>query len=323
MESREPGGAASSTRVSPFSNVVVVSPRLRVLVSRTASRGVQTRMSWDDLRILEVLARAGSAPAAARELGVAASTVYRRLAALESTIGGPCIVRGAHDIELTDTGRALVEAARRTGTEVARARQLARDRKQGARGRVGLTTVEAFLPLLEAPLADLAARFPELRVDLTLADSGPSVRRREVEVAIGVMARPPEGLWGKRIARIEFGVFGTAAEATRSPRRWIVCGPPIHHIPEARWEAEHADAIAVATGSRLAMFALLRRGLGVGLIPRSIAALYPELLELEEYRESARSLRRIAWLLIHPEMRADARVRALSKSLSTLAGPTG
>ena len=70
-------------------------------------------MSWDDLRYLEAMARGGSAAAAARELNVAVSTVYRRLGALEEDVGGPCVVRGADGVVLTDAGHALLDAARR------------------------------------------------------------------------------------------------------------------------------------------------------------------------------------------------------------------
>jgi len=55
---------------------------------------------WDDLRYLEALTRHGSATAAAREIGVAVSTVYRRLGALEESLGGPVVVKGAELVDV-------------------------------------------------------------------------------------------------------------------------------------------------------------------------------------------------------------------------------
>ncbi len=83
-------------------------------------------MHWDDLRYLEALTRHGSATAAAREIGVAVSTVYRRLGALEESLGGPVVVKGAEGVVLTDAGRVLVDAARRTAVEVGAARSRTR-----------------------------------------------------------------------------------------------------------------------------------------------------------------------------------------------------
>tara|TARA_B100001750_G_scaffold113892_1_gene89924 strand:+ start:8114 stop:8953 length:840 start_codon:yes stop_codon:yes gene_type:complete len=275
---------------------------------------------WDDLRYLEALTRHGSATAAAREIGVAVSTVYRRLGALEESLGGPVVVKGAEGVVLTDAGRVLVDAARRTAVEVGAARQMATGDRERVAGVVGLTTVEGYVPLLERPLRQLADEHPELRIDLHIAYAGPSVRRREVEVAIAVVPNPPTELWGRKIAPIEFGVFGTAEEVARPARRWIVCGPPLEHIPEARFERSVAERVSVATGSRLAMFALVRGGAGIALLPRAIAALYPELVEVDEHASDTAALTRDAWLLTHPDNRDDGNVRALMSVLANCLG---
>lgn len=277
-------------------------------------------MHWDDLRYLEALTRHGSAAAAARELGVAVSTVYRRLGALEESLGGPVVVRGAEGVVLTDAGRVLVDVARRTAVEVGAARQMATGDRERVAGVVGLTTVEGYIPLLERPLTELADQHPELRIDLHIAHAGPSVRRREVEVAIAVVPNPPPELWGRKLAPIEFSVFGTAPEVARSPRRWVVCGPPLEHIAEAEFERAHAEQVSVATGSRLAMLALVRGGAGVALLPRAIAERTPELVEVEDFASETASLTRDAWLLTHPDNRNDGRVRALMAVLAEALG---
>ena len=175
--------------------------------------------------------------------------------------------------------------------------------------------MEGFLPLLEEPLERFADAHPGLRVSLHLADTGPSVRKREVDVAIGVMARPPEGLIGKRLFRIEFGVFGSAEALARKPLRWVLSGAPMLHTPEAAWERSQERVVALETGSRLALFAVVRRGVGVALMPRRVAALYPELREVEALAGETSALTREAWLLVHPEVHRSARVKALTSAL--------
>lgn len=273
-------------------------------------------MSWDDVRHLEAVDRLGSVAAAARELGISASTVYRRVAALEESVGEPCLVRGPGKAVLTERGRELARVGRAMRTSLAQVAGAARARETEVRGEVSLTTVEGFLPYLVRPIAALTAQHPELRVSLHLGESGPSVRRREVDVAIGVMPRPPAGCWGRRVLRIRYGVFGTRAALDRRPApRWVVSGPALQHTPEAEWERTHAHDVA-ASGSRAAMVAMMVEGVGVGLIPRPTAAAHAALVELKSHRASAQHLERTAWVLTHPDARKTPRIVVLMKALT-------
>ena len=268
-------------------------------------------LSWDDLRCIDALARAGSVSAAARELGVSVSTLYRRIGALEEATGFRCLTRRSGVTELTDAGRALAAVGLDTRAAIQRVVGEVRSRETGLVGEVSLTTVEGMLPFLGPPLAALAQAHPQLTVKLHLGDTGPSVRRREVDVAIGVMTRPSAECWGRRLFRIRYGVFGTEAAASAEPPRWVVQGPALAHTPEGRWESEHADRVALSTASRAGTVALVRAGVGIGLLPRSLAALHPELVELRRYRPQTESLERVAWVLTHESARRTPRVRAL------------
>ena len=151
-------------------------------------------MPWDDVRVLLALHRHGTAAAAGRALGMATSTVYRRLSALENEVGAACIERGAVPAVLTETGRALVEAAETFHSGLAQVRAGVARATEEVEGSVSLTTVEGFQPFLVSPLAALAARHPALLVDVHLGNDGPSVRRREVDLAISIVPNPPAGL---------------------------------------------------------------------------------------------------------------------------------
>lgn len=73
-------------------------------------------MRWDDLKYLSAVADAGALAPAARALGVDASTVSRRIAALEEALGTELTARTPEGMVLTEAGRAAVEVAR--GIEV-------------------------------------------------------------------------------------------------------------------------------------------------------------------------------------------------------------
>jgi DNA-binding transcriptional LysR family regulator len=271
--------------------------------------------SFDDLRYLEALDRLGTARSAGRELGVAASTVYRRVAALEAAVGFVCLQRGDG---LTAAGRELAALGRSTGAALARIERHARADRDEIRGKVTLTTVDGFAPLLVAPLAALAVASPQLQIAVHISDSGLSLRKRQAEVGLSVLDAPPETLVGRRLFPVRFGVFGVkTVVADAENARWVTLGAPLHTSWLGRWESEHVDAdrIAVASPSRRLLVDLVVAGVGLGLLPAPLAEAHPELVELSSYRAKAASLTRHAWLLTHADARKDPRVGALLETL--------
>jgi DNA-binding transcriptional LysR family regulator len=67
--------------------------------------------NWDDLRLLLAVSRRGSFLQAGQLLGVAASTVSRRLSQLEAALGEPLVERGVEGCWLTSRGQSLVDVA--------------------------------------------------------------------------------------------------------------------------------------------------------------------------------------------------------------------
>ncbi|MCB9619738.1 MAG: LysR family transcriptional regulator [Sandaracinus sp.] len=273
--------------------------------------------SWDDLRYLEALSRLGDVGAAARELEVSVSTIYRRIAALEESTGARCLARTAGATELTDAGRAFADAGRRMREALHRTVGDVRRREESLAGTVSLTTVEGMAPLLAEPLRALRRRHPELRVDLLLSDRGPSVRRREVDVAISIVKRPPPECWGRRLFRFDYAVFGTAEAFAAEPPSWVVLGAANASTPEAKWEARLATPVAVSTTNRGAFLSLVRQGVGLGLLPRPLAARFPELIEDSTRREGLRALDRVAWVLTHEAHRKSPRIAAVTAALAS------
>ncbi len=270
------------------------------------------QLSWDDLGVIEALDRLGSPGRAARELGVSVSKVYRRVAELERALGAPCVERGVAG-KLTETGRSMAQIARQTAASLAMVRQALRLGTEQLAGEVSLTTVEGFIPLIAPALAALSARAPQLSIALDVGFHGPSLRRREVDVALAVMHDPPEGLWGRRVMTIRYGVFGTPALRAAASPPWIVLGRPLLTTPQAAWERIHARPVALRCATLSTQIAFAKAGVGLCVVPTRLAALHPELSPLDGYDLS--SLDRPAWLLTHPDLRDTPRVRAVLDTL--------
>lgn len=132
----------------------------------------------DDRAIFAVLAEAGSFAGAARQLGVARSTVMRRLDALESELGLRLVQRAGRRLVLTEAGRGYAEALRGVLRELERVENELRSEEATPSGKL-----RVWLPILgtSAALAPAVASFmdahPAVVVHLEL---GRDVRHLEL-----------------------------------------------------------------------------------------------------------------------------------------------
>ena len=268
--------------------------------------------SWDDLRFLESLERLGSATAASRELGVAPSTLYRRIAALEEAAGVVCYSQREGGV--TRVGRELAELARKTKSSLGRVLRQANEAQGAIRGKVTVTTLDGFAPLLTEPLVTLSQTHPEIELMLDVSPRGASIRKGEADIALTSVDKPPRQLVGRKLFSAQCGVYGLPHHVeTWEDAPWVVLGPPLSASPIGRWERARAlqSRVAVATASRLTLNRLVAAGVGIGAIPHLLAREYPELVEVEALRSNSPDLRLPVWLLTHPELRATSAVRAV------------
>ena len=271
-------------------------------------------LQWEDVRYLEAIERTGTVAAASRELGLSISTLYRRVKLLEDAVGRPCLQRGPTDATVTEAGRALAQVGRKTRKSISEVLGQLRAQEQELEGEVSLTTVTALLPFVEVPLRLFTSRHPLLRATLHLGDDGPSVRDREVDVALGVMRRPPPGCWGRKLVHLTSGVFATREAASARPRRWLARALAETHSPESAWERAHVEHVSVRAPFA-ALVPLCAQGLGLCLMPKILAARHPDLVEVHDF-DGLAPLERTVWLLTHPDQRKTPRIVALMDALA-------
>src|SRR5262249_62423797 len=81
---------------------------------RTGGHGLRM-LSWDDFRYVKAIADTRTLGGAAQELSVNHSTVFRRLAQIESQLGSRLFERSRGGYALTPCGEEMVRPARRPG----------------------------------------------------------------------------------------------------------------------------------------------------------------------------------------------------------------
>jgi DNA-binding transcriptional LysR family regulator len=273
---------------------------------------------WNDLRLVLVIARAGSLTKAAEVLRVNHSTAFRRLAQLESRLGVRLFERlpGGGYVP-TDAGGRMAEAGERVETETAAIGRDIAGQDLRLTGRLRVTSSETLAyRLLTAGIARFHAVHPGITVELAVDNRVLSLSRREADLALRVK-RPVEGdLYGRKLADVGWTVYATPELRERSAGAGAFAGMPfigweegVRAINSADWVSDHVPAASIAyrTNSVVNQLIAARAGIGAAVLPCYLGDPEPELVRLAD---PLPELTRELWMVTHSDLRRTARVRA-------------
>lgn len=261
-------------------------------------------MNWNDLRYLLAVARGGTLSAASRILRVDQTTVTRRLAAMEQALGTHLFDRTGGRMRPTAAGEEALDRAERVESEVLALQENLTGADSQPHGVVRLTAVPTVINRLLIPnLSGLFRRYPALRVE-ALADSGNlSLTKREADIALR-LARPDTGTAiCRRIGALGYSVYGPAG-GDPDDLPWLTYENTFLDLPQARWIAKHGGPTRLGVGDAESLIQAVRAGLGRTVLPDFMAGEDPRLVRLSDGSVLTREI----WLLVHPELRALARI---------------
>jgi len=283
---------------------------------------------WNDLRYFLTIAREGTLAAAARALEVDATTVGRRLAALEEELGSKLFDRTPAGLTLTDAGRGI-----RSAVEEMEAAALAVERRasgEDARleGVVRITLTEAFAVKVLLPrFAAFRERHPGIQVQFLTDYGALDLARREADIAVRLTRPQEDTLVARKVGEIAIAAYASESYLERRGLPDPANGFAGHDVigyadaaakwPEARWLGEAAPSahVAMRCNSLLSVVASAVAGLGVGVMPCMFG---DEASALRRVAPLVSSLRRDIWLVIHQDLQHNARVRATLHFLAEL-----
>lgn len=249
---------------------------------------------WSDLRHYLAVARSGSTLSAAKILGCNQTTVARRIAALEESLGEKLFEKTAGGYRLTDVGSAMLQNAERVEAEADSFSRMVQQRSRKLLGMIRVTTNDLLADCLLTPwLREFTQRFPVVQVETIITDRRLDIARGEADIALraNTSAGPPlgDGVTTRRLATGKWGVYvskayaaqhGSPKNAAEIARHPIIAGAGemARFAPAFLQEAKEQGAVIVqASSSILNIASAIRSGLGVGGIPCILGALDPDL----------------------------------------------
>lgn len=199
--------------------------------------------------VFGALARAGGVRGAARSLGVPRSTLSRRLAELESQVGGPLVVRTARRFALTELGVALAAQCDRLEGVLRDSELLARDAASEPSGvlRVAVAPVlgEEILP---AVIAELVQKHARLSIEARLSVDYVDLRKGTIDVAL--RASPVDDATDLYALRLGTSTSGCYAAPSYLARRGTPRSPSDLEAHECILVGDRAGRWTFRTGGR-------------------------------------------------------------------------
>jgi DNA-binding transcriptional LysR family regulator len=244
---------------------------------------VREGLHWDDVRLFLALCRASTVGAAAAALGVDASTVSRRLAALEESLAATLFDRGRDGIAATAATEGLMPVAEEMEAVMHRFAHAAGGLEREVTGLVRVTCTPDVAAVAVAPVVgELLARHPGLRIEIDPGEAILDLTRREADVAVRTV-RPARGdlvvtaLAEARwilVASPELVVrLGALRRWTDAP--WVGLGARMAGLGAARWFERHVGVEPVVRSDSLPVqAAVVGAGVGVALMPAPSAPHY-------------------------------------------------
>ena len=269
-----------------------------------------TAPSADDLLVLLAVARSGRYVIAADELGINHTTISRRIATLEQSLGGRLLVRVAGGWELTDLGRSALAAAEAVDDAV---RGLAAD-PAGARtlrGVVRMSATDGFSAYIAAPAAaDVQRDHPQVAVELVATTRRATQQRSDMDVEVVVGEPQVHRAQASRLGDYCLGLYGSRDYLARHGRptsRADLAGHPLVYFIDSMLEVDDLDlARAVAPGMRESVTSTnvfvhveaTRAAAGLGLLPCFMADRHDDLVRV---LPEVITLRLAYWLVTRTE----------------------
>jgi DNA-binding transcriptional LysR family regulator len=284
-------------------------------------------LNWDDLRVFQSIAEAGSLSAAGRRLGLSQPTIGRRLQSLEEELGAKLFDRHSEGYRLSLKGAALlplVEDMVRASEAIERSRLRLEDTVAGP---VRLSTDPWNCRFISRRLDELLAELPGIELELITAYSFANLSRREADLAIRNQ-RPTEGRLASRgLPDADHAVYGSRRYVAAHPDaftdaryarcRWIGYDETLDHFVSARWVAQRIGRQPHLRYSSAAHFMdALLGNVGLAVIPCFLGSEEPELVRVSPIIKELRPPNQ--WLVVHQDMRDAPRVRLAADKIAGL-----
>lgn len=277
-----------------------------------------SRLSWDDLRIVKTLSDCGNRADTAKKLGINVSTVSRRVAQVEKTLGVALFDHRRSGYMLTAEGAELRALAERVELDIVSVARRVSRTDQGPLGKLRITTSDSLLLYFLTPIiADFKAQNEGITIEVLVGNQTLSLARDESDIAIRATRKPSESLVGRKLANIAWAAYGStriapAAQPFAEGQPWVSYSSALEGLKATTYVDNRVEphCISYRTDSVAAASVAIAAGLGFGFLPCMLGDITPGLVRVGPV---VPELQDELWLLTHQDIRKSGRVKAFMR----------
>jgi DNA-binding transcriptional LysR family regulator len=285
-------------------------------------------ISWDDLNLVLTIAKECSMLGAAKKMNVNASTVSRRLDALEEEWQTHIFNRTNKGLEKTDLTEQLLPFAKAAEQAVNGFIQVIESYEKEAVGTVTISAPPGVASNFLAPkLPSIRQRHPHIQIHIDAETEYVDLTRRKADIALRT-SRPQSGdLVAKRLTATKDMVMAhpeycKTLGLVRSwdQIEWLSWGHKLAHLEVSEWLTKRVPehAIVVRSDSFDVLFQSAKSGTGAMLVDETLgeqAGLEKIQLDPSLETELDTLSERTIWLVGHRALRNVPRISAVWESL--------
>jgi DNA-binding transcriptional LysR family regulator len=301
------------------------------IIARQNNRGkMPFTTSWDDVRLVSAVAESGSLVGAAQMLGINHSTVFRRLGALEKSLGSRLFERGRGGYKTTPAGDDMVVLANRISESVSDFERAVAGRDIRPAGILRITTNDTFIVHLLVPVfASFRTAYPEIVLDVIVTQQALNLSRRDADIAIRATAEPPETLVGRKLSNFGWSCYAPVSRFEdrswindkgnpATSASWVGYGEALNIFLAKKWLLSQtpAENIVCRFDTLVGVAQAISEGMGLGAIPCFIGDQIGNIRRVGKLLHFGDAL----WVLTHEDLRQAARVRSFMEHASAELG---
>jgi DNA-binding transcriptional LysR family regulator len=283
-------------------------------------------IDWNQIRAFHATAAAGSLSAAARQLGLTQPTLSRQVLALEADLGVTLFERMGRKLVLTQTGVDLLDHIRIMGDAADSVALAASGRVQEISGRVCISATDTFSAYVLPEIVErIRSEAPQITIVIVAANELSNLHRREADIAIRHVRPDRSGLIGQHIR--DTAAYFYASEDWVA-RNGLLTAPAdlaqagligfddtarfSGYLREVGIPMEAAD-FRIISDSAVAVWEMVKRGMGVAAMLREVAERTPGVMKL---LPDMTPVPVPIWLVTHQELQSTPRIRVVHRILA-------
>lgn len=264
----------------------------------------------NDLLVLLAVSRTAKFTTAAHNLGLTHSTVSRRIAALEKSLGGRVLARSDDGWELTDLGERAVAVAEQMETAVAELESPGQG-PETVSGVVRMTATDGFSAYVASPaVAKLRRRHPGLSVEIVTVTRQALQQRSGLDIEVVVGEPRVHRAEAVELGDYELGLYASrdylAANGTPASVEEVSDHRLVYFV-DSMLQVDDLDAPrrlfpemkdALTSTNVFVHVEATRAGAGIGFLPCFMADRHPDLVRL--FSDSVAE-RLPYWMVLRPD----------------------